>query len=517
MDPQLYENLDKSWKSTCKIVFGEEIGELKEYEDWLREYLPKRQKRTSHVSGKDVALALDLYSDDARFISADELKELSVPLNINEIKDMDSLIEAVSEKWEYSGNRIFGNSKNVEFSDFVTDSHFVSESSDVTRSSYIFASTQIWDSSRYVFGSSSVLGNEFAIRNLRSDNAKRVFEIHFCIESSDAYISSNCFGCNDIMFSFNLRNKRNCIGNLQLPPDKYLELKKKLLAEVRDELKKNKSFPSIFKLVPNEKPSCDIKVSERKEVTDIQPIERAFTSTFKILFKKEGATFFDYGEWLSRHAPVAREIKSPFGIDTFQPPEKDIPAYALLPEKRIVSVQELMELSKLQMDEGEISSLSSIKENLGKIGFFTGELREGTAANVIKSPVAYNASNLYSMNRAADSTYLAFSSTIVKSSHIFGSYRMNTSQFCINCYNSLGLTRCFEMDTSNNCADSMFCHNSESLTDSMFCFNTKAKRNAIGNAQLPPDQYKKIKDMLIGQMGDELVKKKDLKWDIFSI
>jgi hypothetical protein len=51
----------------------------------------------------------------------------------------------------------------------------------------------------------------------------------------------------------------------------------------------------------------------------------------------------------------------------------------------------------------------------------------------------------------------------------------------------------------------------------MFCFNAKGKRYAIGNAQLQPDQYRRIKDMLVGQMADELIKNKQLKWDIFSI
>ena len=513
----VYNELNKAWKVTCKVLFGEEIGELKEYEDWLKEYLPKRKGRVSHSSGKEVVFALDLYSDHARFISADELKEKSMPLNINQIKDIDSIMDAISERWEYCGNRIFGNSKFIESSDFVTDSQYVAESSDVTRSSHIFASTQIWDSSRYLFGCSSVYGNEFAIRNLRSDRAKRVFEIHFCLESSDAYCSSNCFGCNDILFCFNQRYRRNCIGNLQLPQDKYLSLKKKLISEIREELKKNKRFPSIFRLVPDEKPTFTIKVNGRKELEDYHLIEKAFASTFKVLFKREGATFSEYSEWLSKYVPLANEIKSPFGIDTYQPPKNDIPAYALLPKNRIVSEQELVELSKLQMDEKDIGSLESVKNNLGKIGFFTGELREGTVVNVIKSPVAYNVSNLYNMSRAADATYVAFSSTVVKSSHIFGSYRINSSQFCINCYNSVDLNRCFEMDTSVNCSDTYFAHNCEGLQDAMFCFNVKGKRHAIGNTELPPDQYRKIKDMLVEQMANEIIKTKQLRYDIYNI
>jgi len=51
----------------------------------------------------------------------------------------------------------------------------------------------------------------------------------------------------------------------------------------------------------------------------------------------------------------------------------------------------------------------------------------------------------------------------------------------------------------------------------MFCFNVKNLTHAIGNAQLPPEQYKKVKGALVAQMANELEKKRDLRWDIFSI
>ena len=41
-DTPLYVELDKAWKTTCRVLFGGEIGDLKEYEPWLREYLPKK-------------------------------------------------------------------------------------------------------------------------------------------------------------------------------------------------------------------------------------------------------------------------------------------------------------------------------------------------------------------------------------------------------------------------------------------------------------------------------------------
>ena len=35
MNSQNYEVLNKAWKSTCKVLFGAEIGDMKDYEPWL--------------------------------------------------------------------------------------------------------------------------------------------------------------------------------------------------------------------------------------------------------------------------------------------------------------------------------------------------------------------------------------------------------------------------------------------------------------------------------------------------
>jgi len=42
------------------------------------------------------------------------------------------------------------------------------------------------------------------------------------------------------MFSFNLRNKQNIVGNVQLTKDQYADLKTKLLTEICEELKAKK-------------------------------------------------------------------------------------------------------------------------------------------------------------------------------------------------------------------------------------------------------------------------------------
>lgn len=521
MEPKLYDHLNKAWKSTCRILLGEEMGELREYEGWLKEYLPEVGRRQSHISGKETVLAMDDYCKDANFVSLDEMKEKSVSLNINEIKDIDSILESISENWEYCGYRVLGNSKFVESSDLVMDSQYVADSTNIQQSMNIFASTMIRMNSQYAFGSAGFGKGEFVIRSVNAFNIKRCFESHFFADCSDLYFCYNNFGCHDMMFSFGQKNKRHTIGNLPLQPENYLALKKKLLGEIADELKKNKHFPSLFEMVPDSKPDADIKLPmiQRNREENPSIIEKAFSSTLKVIFKKDiNHRMDDCAEWLQRHTHKIKEVDSPFGAVTYAPDGASFTnAFSIFPKNRMVSYEEALELGKFHLNESDILSLEKIREKLGRIGYFTDETYEGNTHNCIRMNVAYNSSNSYRQNDASDSEYCGLGSWALHSKYAFGCHRIIESQFCAKCYNSMHLNRCLELDTCTNCSDSLFSHNSEGLSDSMFCWNAKSKRHAIGNTELPPEQYGKIKDAIVEQLADEIIQTKGLKYDIFNV
>ncbi|MEW5997102.1 MAG: hypothetical protein AB1657_05960 [Candidatus Micrarchaeota archaeon] len=513
-----YDILNKGWKATCKILLGEEIGELSDYREWLSEFLPPTGKTHSHLSGKEVTLAMDAYCPKSRFISSDEIKEKKLaPLSIDQVKDIDSIAEAISERWEYTGNRVLGNSSSVDSSDLVMDSQFVSGSTNIQQSSYVYSSALARMGSKYIYGSHGFAQGEFLIRHCAGFNLKRQFETHFITDSSDLYFAFNCIGCSELLFSFFQRNKRHCIGNLQLPKEKYLSLKKKLLSEVASELKRNKRFPSLFHLVPNSKPRHSLSIPQSRPKEDMPAIDKAFSSAFKVIFRKDAQSVFPYEKWLSRQLLGISEIKSPFGHKTCFPETKAMFLFFTAPRSRMVSLAEGMELGKRHLEEPQLSSLSSIIDNLGEIGYFTAEFLDGPVTNAISTPIAYYSSNVYKALDATHSEYSGLSSQVLNSKYCFGGFRILESQFCLNCYNSLNLSRCLEVDTSEKCSDSLFCHNSEGLAECMFCFNLKGKRYAIGNSPLPPQEYLKVKDSLLSQMADELERNHLLPYDIFNI
>ncbi|MFA6908234.1 MAG: hypothetical protein WC263_05405, partial [Candidatus Micrarchaeia archaeon] len=126
MDAVLERQLQKGWDSACKVLFGQEMGALSDYSGYLSEWNMKSARAKSSISGKEVTLVSTDYPKSARFASADEIRlNKDYALSINQIKDLDSLLSALSDKCEYAGNKHLGNNMLVESSDVVTDSQYV--------------------------------------------------------------------------------------------------------------------------------------------------------------------------------------------------------------------------------------------------------------------------------------------------------------------------------------------------------------------------------------------------------
>ncbi len=239
-------DLSQSFKSTCRILFGSEIGELGDFEPYLKKMLPAGITAKSAISGKEIHLSRPYYSQNASFIGMDELGTKAPSLNINQIKDLDSILSSLQEL-SYCGNKNIGTCMNIQKSDSCNDSTDVLCSSEVLTSKYVAHSYGIRQS-EHVFG--CMLGGEiaFALKSHVIFYSKRCFDSYLCFRSSDLHSCFNCRGSSGLMFSFCQIAKRNMIGNLELPKEKHLALKKKLTSEIAENIRKNKSFPTILEL-----------------------------------------------------------------------------------------------------------------------------------------------------------------------------------------------------------------------------------------------------------------------------
>ncbi|MFH1284980.1 MAG: hypothetical protein ABIH99_00175, partial [Candidatus Micrarchaeota archaeon] len=374
-----------------------------------------------------------------------------------------------------------------------------------------------------VFGSNVIASSKFVLCGYKAYKDARCMEIMRTYDSSDCYYVANVEACMNCMFSFNQRSKNYLIGNLQMPKDEYAKLKENLLEDIAETIKTKKKIPSIVDIVgavglkEKIKP-VKIEIKQASALTDIRPIENAFDETCRILLGKKLSGGIDrYGKWLSKHTGEPPKTKSVVsGRDVFVPQLE----FYLPIKERFVTLEESLEFGKRKSSEEVLGKLklSNAVEKLAEISFIAPDDVYGRVLNAIDS-VSYGdgSVNIYKSAVAYRLKNVTHSLWITNSEYIFGSYVVFFSSFCINCYNSTNLTRCFEVDSSTDCNDCYFCHNCENLKDCMFCFNTKSKRYAIGNVEIGKEKYEKIKKRLLEEIAKTLENKGKIDANIFSI
>ena len=526
MESATYAALDKAWRSTCRVLFGEETCSLDEASEWLKEYQEKLRTEKSAASEKQVIFSTDYYSRSARFISYDEVdfgKKFD-PITINEMKDIDSISEALRERAFYAGNVVLGNSSNIEQSSNVLESHYVLGSTRIRESKYV-AYTAIVGGAQYCFGG---FGQENVTHSVKCMGSEltRCFECNMVEVLSDCYYCAKSQNCRECMFCFGTENDSYKIGNTSLPKDKYLSLKKKLLSEMAEGLRKNKRLPSVLGILEAAgKYPHDPRLRFEKAPAphyDAAPVEGAFAKTAALMFGRALSGIDAHSRLLGKNVPQDIKVKSALsGTDVYFCSYRThlLDLYKLGP--RMVSEDEVRKIGKLQLEPAAVERLGmdvdSLAEKLHPVAYTNFEKIVGNVRNYRDASIIISSQNVYHGTAFNWSKNCAHCFWMTKTEAMFGCNAMRDSSFCINCHYSMKMARCFEADNCSNCADAYFIHNCENVRDSMFCFNAKNLAHAIGNAALPLEQYKKIKGALVAQMADELEKKHDLRRDIFNI
>ena len=269
MPSEAYTRLDRQWKAACKAILGFEPSELKAYEGWLSSHMGEHKTEKLNGGGQAMYQFEDFHADSRKldFASVDFMKKYP-PLSANEMKDIDSIAQALGERAAYAGNISLGNSRFVEGSTNVIDSSFVYKSAGVSESSYVAYATDT-RLSKMIFGADQNAQSEHLIASFINRKAMRCLECWAGVEVSDIYYSSYCVGCTDCMFSFNLIGKSHCIGNCQLTREKYSEVKKRLLEQLSGELEAKKNclcFATLCRLLPQSQQYA-LRKSPRKNRT----------------------------------------------------------------------------------------------------------------------------------------------------------------------------------------------------------------------------------------------------------
>jgi hypothetical protein len=526
MATEIYNIMNKAWKSTCKVLFGQEAGELEDCADWLREYEEELRIEKSAISGKEVTLSANDYAKGAHVAAYDEIDfgKRFAPLSINEMKDIDSIAQAISDRAFYAGDMILGNSSHVQNSSGVIDSHFVLDSTIVNDSKYIGYSRYV-GLSEYCFGLYGAEKDIHVVKCMGSE-LKRCFECHMVEVLADCYYCAKSQNCQNCMFCFGTRNKSNMIGNTELPKDNYLALKGKLLSEMAQELKKNGRVFSLLALIEKTgkyAPDARLKFKQEKEKAfNIAPLEKAFENTTSLLFGKSLSGIDSYDSFLQKHVPKNITTKSPFsGTDVITCGYRTHLSKLYSIGKRIASEQEMIDIGEFGIEANDAERLEFDLETaagiLHPVAYTNMDKVAGQVINCLDASVAIDCQDCMHGSAFIWSKKCSHCFWTSNAEAVFGGNVVRNSSFCLKCHFSKKMMRSFECDSCEGCSDGYFLYNCENVRDSMFCFNSKNLTNAIGNAALEVETYKKVKSSLVSQMADELEKKKDLKWDIYNI
>ncbi|VVB56655.1 Uncharacterised protein [uncultured archaeon] len=521
--------LEEAWRSTCRTVLGGEVGGLYEFENWLLEDHGPRMVRPSCLSGKDVVSVYSNYPKAVRMASYDEL-DLNAqygPLSINEIKDIDSLAEAVSERAIYCGNIVLGNSKFVQDSTVITDCFHTHHCERVAFSKFA-AYCSRGGYSDYLFGCHGMGPVHYCIRTSATWDCMRSLMLSKSEFSSDCYYSHGLTGCQECLFSFHLKNQRRRIGNLALPKDQYLQIKAKLLEEMRTELSEKKRLPSLVEMTANRKPDHSklkavMALPEwgkwKAEAEDQSKIEEAFGQTSQVLLGKRMGPVGAYAKLLGSNSAVHME-KAKSCASGEELWRVDYSNFMSFPPERLLTQPQadfFGEHAALGEEEVKGLSLRTAPALIGPLAYFCHTWRTGKLSNDIEAPLAIDSSDCYHGVLFMLSKSCAYCLMPRSCEFLFGCREARESSFGINCHFSTKVSRCFELDNCNNCSDCFFCHNIENCQECMFCFNIKAKRYAIGNVEYPREQYLRVKKMVLAELASRLEKDKVLPWSIYSL
>ncbi|MEM2137802.1 MAG: hypothetical protein QW568_01825 [Candidatus Anstonellaceae archaeon] len=516
------DTLEKRWRSTCRVIFKEEVGSLSEFVPWLKLYNEPIVQRKSSLSGKEVTYAISSYKENSKWVSFEEIDfgKRFAPVSLNDVKDIDSLVEALADRFYYTGNVILGNSGYVEKSSNISDSFYMYDTGKLTDSKYVAYST-LGRLDEDCFGCNGIGESQHCIKCHETFKDKRCFELWMGQYCSDCYYVHQLNNCSDCLFCFNLKNKRHAVGNLELGKEKYAAVKTKLLADLAETLKKEKRLPTLMDIVAKskyEKPKFSLAASAPKK-TDMAVIESAFGRTMQLLVGRQtGGKIDDYQAWLRRNVRKNEQCSSAL---SGKPVHRwDYASYFHLPKDRLITYEESQAFGEqVKMSESEASetTLANAHEKIGRIAFFTSEYVDGTNSNLIEVATSSDTVNAYRCSPIVYSKFCAYSFWPRSTEHAFGCGALLSSEFCINCYHSVKLRRCFEMDSCRDCSDSYFCHNCENVSDCMFCFNAKNLKYAIGNVEVGREKFMQVKKMVLEEIARRLEKERGIPQDIYSI
>jgi len=266
----------------------------------------------------------------------------------------------------------------------------------------------------------------------------------------------------------------------------------------------------------NECPRINFNVDISGEENNKTPIEDAFSQTTRILFGDKLEQIDDYAEWLASGSKIRLDKERSCWSST-QVLVSDYASFLNYPRNKLLTQEEADAFGEVATAATDNLTLANAPEKLSAIAYFSPFWLAGKLKNNINSPLNVDSVDCYGGVLYLRSKLCAFCFSPRSCDYSFGSREGRHLSFTINCHFSTRLTRCFEMDSSNDCSDCYFCHNCENVQESMFCFNTRNKRYAVGNVEIGKDKYLEMKKALQKWLLEKLKNDKKIEANVFKL
>ncbi len=239
MDGKIKE-IENAFQQTTKLIFGEAINDFYRYEEWLARWIPSGAVLKSATNGKEIYLpdySAMKFIPHERVADEASIEELSKrKIEISDAESIDSISKKLSEKTLFVCDVSMGTNVNVHKSCIYLNLSNAYRTVDCFNSKNIACS--FWsDRCDYSFGVCKSFNCNFCINCNNSRDLTRCLEVDFSKNCSDVMFCHNCDNVRESLFCFNTKNKRYAIANVEVGKDKYIEIKKKLIEYIINELK----------------------------------------------------------------------------------------------------------------------------------------------------------------------------------------------------------------------------------------------------------------------------------------
>ncbi|MCX6771039.1 MAG: hypothetical protein NTX79_03215 [Candidatus Micrarchaeota archaeon] len=235
--------VQKAWDATCRLVLGQEMGDITRFKEWLLRHNYRIRKVQSVLGSGEIPAAS--YENlkalpDSRYVNIDERAPLTRLLKFTEKeagaftlanagKTLSRIAYITSQFHEGTILNVYG----CPLVMWSSDCEEVHGCIFMKRSAY-----STWGrDSEHLFGSAFVLDSGFNIKCYNSFKLKGCFEVDSARSSAGCYYCHNVENCHDSIFCSNVKNLRYAVCNKEVGKEEFARVKAMLLARVVGELK----------------------------------------------------------------------------------------------------------------------------------------------------------------------------------------------------------------------------------------------------------------------------------------